>query len=126
MAVDGEKLRQIRTAKGISQEKLALMCNVNKRTIQRAERGRPIALETAAFIAEAIQVPVAALRSSQIEMFEPATKAWNDVVLVPVASGRRIVDALRSSFDAEVTYDVEPTKEKHRTFGRVCGDPRSA
>jgi transcriptional regulator with XRE-family HTH domain len=111
MALDGEKLRQIRIAKGISQEKLALMCNVNKRTIQRAEKGQPIALETAAFIADAVQVPTATLRSSQIELFEPATKAWNDVVLIPVTSGRRIVDVLRQSFEAELTFDVEPTQE---------------
>jgi len=106
MALDGEKLRKIRMAKGISQEKLALMCNVNKRTIQRAEKSAPIALETAAFIAEVVQVPPIALRAKQIELFEPTVKAWNDVVLIPVTSGRRIVDVIRSSFEAEITFDV--------------------
>jgi transcriptional regulator with XRE-family HTH domain len=111
MAIDGDKLRKIRMAKGISQEKLALMCNVNKRTIQRAEAGHPIALETAAFIAEAVQVPPATLRSSQLEMFEPTTRAWNDIVLIPVTSGRRIIDVLRTSFEAKITFDVEPTPQ---------------
>lgn len=121
MAIDGEKLRKMRTAKGISQEKLALMCDVNKRTIQRAEKGQPIALETAAFIAEAMQVPSSTLRSTQMELFEPATKAWNDVVLIPVTSGRRIIDVLRNSFEAEVTFDVEPTKENIEPLATFAG-----
>jgi transcriptional regulator with XRE-family HTH domain len=111
MALDGEKLRQMRIAKGISQEKLALLCNVNKRTIQRAERGSPIALETAAFIAEAMQVSPTSLRSNQMELFEPANKAWNDVVLIPLASGRRVIDILHQSHDAYLTFEVEPLKD---------------
>lgn len=121
MALDGEKLRQIRVAKGISQEKLALMCNVNKRTIQRAEKGHPVALETVAFIAEAVQVPSATLRSTQMELFEPTAKAWNDVVLIPVTSGRRVVDVIRQSHDAELTFDVEPTKENLEPLARLAG-----
>ncbi|MDF2235664.1 helix-turn-helix transcriptional regulator [Albimonas sp. CAU 1670] len=92
MALDGEKLRRIRQSKGISQEKLALMASVNKRTIQRAERGESVAVETAAFIAEAIGVPAASLRGSQMELFEREQKSPDEVVLVPTNSGRRIVD----------------------------------
>lgn len=121
MALDGEKLRQIRIAKGISQEKLALMCNVNKRTIQRAEKGHPVALETAAFIAEAVQVPPSTLRSTQMELFEPTARAWNDVVLIPMTSGRRVIDALRQSHDAELSFDVEPTKENLEPLARLAG-----
>ena len=120
MALDGEKLRNIRLAKGISQEKLALMCNVNKRTIQRAEKGEPIALETAAFIAEAVQIPAASLRSTRLVFLEPQTKAWNDVVLVPASSGRRIIDTLRSSFEAEISFEVEPTKQIIEPLTRIA------
>lgn len=120
MALDGERLRNIRTSKGISQEKLALMANVNKRTIQRAEKGAPIALETAAFIAEAVGVTAASLRSTQLEFFEPDKKAWNDVVLVPVNSGRRIIDALRASFESEVSFDVEPMKENIQPLAELA------
>ncbi len=119
MALDGEKLRKIRMAKGISQEKLALMCNMNKRTIQRAEKGAPIALETAAFIAEAMQVPSASLRAAQMELFEPAAKGH--VVLIPVASGRRIVDVIRTSFEAEITFDVEPTQDNLNPLAQIAG-----
>ena len=121
MALDGGKLRNIRMAKGISQERLAIMCRVNKRTIQRAEKGEPIAPETAAFIADAIEMPVAALRGAQMELFEPSTKAWNEVVLVPVMSGRRILDVLRKSFDAEITFEVEPTKANIEPLKEAAG-----
>lgn len=120
MALDGEKLRKLRTTKGISQEKLALMCRVNKRTIQRAEKGEPVAMETAAFIAEAVGVSPTSLKPVQIEMFEPTKKAWNDVVLVPTSSGRRIVDLLRQSFESELTFDVEPTTENIKPLAQLA------
>ena len=44
-----------------------------------------------------------------MELFEPASK--HDVVLIPVTSGRRIVDVIRTSFEAEITFDVEPTQD---------------
>lgn len=56
MTLDGDQLRKIRMTKGISQEKLAAMRNVNKQPIQRAESGESVAIETAAFIAEAIRL----------------------------------------------------------------------
>jgi len=120
MALDGEKLRRIRMSKGISQEKLALMCNVNKRTIQRAEKGNAIALETAAFIAEAVGTTPASLRSAQKELFEPENKAWNEVILVPISSGRRIVDTMRNSFETELTFDVEPSSENVDALARLA------
>lgn len=110
MALDGDKLRNLRAAKGMSQEKLAILANVNKRTIQRAEKGDPVGLETAAFIAEAVGVSPASLRGRQPDLFEVDKKEWDEVVLVPVNSGRRVIDALRSSYDAEISFDVEPTE----------------
>lgn len=109
MALDGEKLRRLRLSKGMSQEKLAAMANVNKRTVQRAEEGVAIALESAAFIADALGVAVLSVQSARQQ--EVVTEGPSDaVVLVPATSGRKIIDALRQSFEAEVTYDVEPTK----------------
>jgi len=87
------------------------MSNVNKRTIQRAEKSEPIALETAAFIAEALGVPPLSIRSIQMELFETSKKEANEVILVPVTSGRRIIDTLRNSFETELTFDVEPSQE---------------
>lgn len=112
MAIDGEKLRRLRETQGMSQEKLALMCDVNKRTIQRAEAGNSIALETAAFLADALNVKPDALRAPRASNDDaPKPSAWNEVVLVPTSSGRRIIDAIRLNFDASISYDVEPTTE---------------
>lgn len=121
MALDGEKLKRLRVNKGMSQEKLAAMCNVNKRTIQRAERGDPVSLDTAAFIAEAVDAPLASLRSTQLELFDPAAKPkqWDQIVLVPVHSGKRIIDTLRKSFEADIEIEVEPTKEILAPLKRV-------
>ena len=121
MALDGKKLRNIRLANGFSQEKLAAMCNVDKRTIQRAESGVPIALETAAFIAEAVSVSASTLWAVTLEQPEVAKKSWNDVILVPVNSGRRIVEILRSSFEAKITFDVEPSRENIGPLAQIAG-----
>jgi len=120
MALDGDKLRNLRAAKGMSQEKLARMANVNKRTIQRAEKGEPVGLETAAFIAEAVGVSPASLRGRQPDLFEAGKKQWDEVVLVPVNSGRRIIDALRSSYDAEISFDVEPTQDNIEPLAKLA------
>jgi len=120
MALDGEKLRNLRAAKGMSQEKLAILANVNKRTIQRAEKGDPVGLETAAFIAEAVGVSPASLRGQQADLFEVGKKEWNEVILVPVNSGRRVIDALRASFEAEVSFDVEPTQDNIEPLAQLA------
>ncbi|AWY99613.1 helix-turn-helix protein [Rhodobiaceae bacterium] len=121
MALDGEKLRNLRAAKGMSQEKLAILANVNKRTIQRAEKGDSVGLETAAFIAEAVGVSAASLRGRQPDLFDVDKKEWDEVVLVPVNSGRRVIDALRSSHDAEISFDVEPTQDNIEPLAKLAG-----
>ncbi|MGM4911021.1 helix-turn-helix domain-containing protein [Rhizobium sp. 768_B6_N1_8] len=119
MAIDGEKLRKLRTAKGWSQEKLATMSSVDRRTIQRAESGAPVALETLAFIAEAIEVPPTTLRAAQLEIFEPKERKWNDIVLPPAKSGRRIIEALMGSFEAQISFDVEPVFENVKPLAEL-------
>lgn len=117
MTIDGEKLRDIRTAKGITQEKLAAMSNLKSRTIQRAEAGHPVAPETLAFIAEALEVEPVRLRGRQGDLFEPdegtppEPQREGEVILVPCNSGRRLVEKLRSLEFAALEYDVEPTEE---------------
>jgi transcriptional regulator with XRE-family HTH domain len=88
MTVDGAKLRNLRLRKGMSQEKLGLLTNLNKRTIQRAENGQPVAIESLAFMAEALEVAPEALRGRQLELFAPGSPpkptTQGEVVLVPV------------------------------------------
>ena len=77
-------------------------------------------METAAFIAEAVGVTPASLRVLQRELIEPSNTARNEVILASVNSGRRIVDAIRTSFEAELTFDVEPTKENIEPLAQLA------
>ena len=43
------------------------------------------------------------------------------MVLVPMNSGRRIIDTVRKSFEAELTFDVEPTKENVDLLAKLAG-----
>ena len=78
MTVDGAKLRSMRVQKGMSQEKLGLITNLSKRTIQRAENGKPIAIETLAFIAEALEIEPEKLRARQLDLFSDDTPPNDD------------------------------------------------
>lgn len=58
----GQHLREIRERKGISQEKLAALAGLDRTYISKIERGeRNISIETAAKLAEALEVPVTQL-----------------------------------------------------------------
>lgn len=115
MTIDGSKLRDLRIRKGMSQEKLGLLSNLNKRTIQRAERGDPVSLETVAFIADALEVDRHALNANQLELFKsdsPLPDAQKgEVILVPVTRGSRLVNTLNSAFFAKFEYEAEPTED---------------
>lgn len=114
MIIDGTKLRELRIQKGISQEKLGLLSNLNKRTIQRAEKGDAVSLETIAFIADALETEPRALRGRQLELFNENAQTPNtqqgEVILVPVSRGTRLVNTLRSAFCAKFEYEAEPTE----------------
>ena len=59
---DGKKIRNLRIELGFSQEKLGALAGVNRRTVQRAERGELLSLDTIAFIAEALQTDPQSIR----------------------------------------------------------------
>lgn len=107
----------LRTQQGWTQDKLAMMSNVNIRTIQRAERGEHLQLENVASIAAALRVTVPALTVP--DGAADAVQAGNDgddrennaVVLRPVASGKALLDAVYESFTASLDCQVEPTAE---------------
>jgi transcriptional regulator with XRE-family HTH domain len=124
MTVDGAKLRSLRLRKGMSQEKLGLLTNLNKRTIQRAENGQPVAIESLAFMAEALEVSPEALRSRQLELFTPSgppkPTTQGEVVLVPVTRGSRLVNSLRAAFLASFEYEAEPTDENLKPLEEVA------
>lgn len=86
---------------------------MNRRTLQRAEAGEIVSSETVAFIAaelgvrpEELHIPI-----DPEDIREPEARASDAVVLVPTSSGRKIIDAVRKSFDMGFSFDVEPRKD---------------
>lgn len=54
----GERIRTLRTARGLTQEQLATEIGIDPKTISRAENGRyPISVDQIARIARALNVP---------------------------------------------------------------------
>lgn len=120
MVLDGDKLRTKRLAKGMTQDKLAALSRVETRTIQRAESGKPVAPETVAFIAAALGTRPEDLRTAQLEL-PGVSKAWNEVVLIPISSGRRIIETLQENFEATISFEVEPRKENIEPLAALGG-----
>ena len=124
MTIDGTKLRELRIQKGMSQEKLGLLSNLNKRTIQRAEKGEAVSLETIAFIADALETEPRALRGNQFELFNGSAQApdaqQGEVILVPVSRGTRLVNTLGSAFFAKFEYEAEPTEDTVELLEQVA------
>ena len=78
MICDGAKVTSLRRTQMMTQEKLAAMANVDRRTVQRIEAGEPVALETVHQVAAPLGVTAFELR---LDPDEPgpassATKAW--------------------------------------------------
>lgn len=113
----GETVTRLRTQQGMTQDKLAAMSNVSIRTIQRAERGEHLQLETVASIAAALKVTLAALSVGDDATGVPQAeddgddRESNAVVLRPVASGKALLDILYDSFTGQLGCAVEPTSE---------------
>ena len=126
MSIDGQKLRRLREAKGFTQEKLAALCNLTKRTIQRAEAGTPVALETVSFIADALDARPDEFRAAPKKENEPKPEDPDDVVLVRTASGRKVISTILRCFDVSISYDVEPTKENIEALSALSERLKSA
>ena len=105
-------MREAREARGYSQDLLAALCNVSKRTIQRAESGAPVALETASYIADALEAKAGRLHIQETRERNPSRSAErHDVVLLPTQSGKKIIEAIQRCDDTRIEYEVEPTHD---------------
>ncbi|HEV2566203.1 MAG TPA: helix-turn-helix transcriptional regulator [Microvirga sp.] len=113
MNCDGMKIKQLRENRGMTQEVLAEAAGVDRRTIQRAEEGKRLQLETLAAIASVLQVSVNDIsneRRGELEpQYDPDDK--NAVVLRRTKSGRVLLDALATSFSGSVDCDIDPTAD---------------
>lgn len=107
MKCNAEAVRLHSEKKGWSQDKLALMCDLNIRTIQRAEAGEAMNLETYSQISQALGVPLADITSEG----GGGDEDDNLVVLKRCAKGVEIVNLLDGAFAVTVNLDVEPESE---------------
>ena len=134
MLLDGTKISQMRAARGMSQETLGQLCDLSKRTIQRAENGQPINIESAAFIAEALKVQSADLsagpqkRRTEDVAFPTAT---GEVIPLLATRGTRLVEKMMDVFDLRLELEIEPVdqnvdllEELQEVLSLSLGDPR--
>lgn len=104
MKHDATKLRQIRESMGMTQDKLAILSNVSERTVQRAEAGANMRLDTLSDFAAALEIPL-----SELVLSPDDFDSSSDVSLKRARSGRTLMDDLAkagvASFDCEVDPD---------------------
>lgn len=108
----------LRVREGMTQEKLAAMSGVNIRTIQRAEKGGSVQLDTVASLAAALKVTVAELSvgegtesDGRGDEADVTTRDRNAVVLRRMTSGKALLDIICNSFSGNVDCEAEPTTE---------------
>ena len=117
MTVDADKLKRLRIEAGYSQEKLAIMANVNRRTIQRAEAGLPIGLETLSFIADALGVPLPVIRKTDLTVEETTTAEPaepNDVEEPPPAFGAKNDPSIATPLNGDTAVQPDISQMGHR------------
>lgn len=111
---NGDRVRQLRIQQSMTQEKLAAMCKVNLRTVQRAERGEGLQLDTIASLADALKVTVGELTLTVSELdgvHQSETSEGNAVVLRRISSGKALVDLIYDSFSGKLYCAAEPTED---------------
>ena len=120
MLCDRQKLKRLREQKGITQEKLAHVSGAGIRTIQRAEGGQSIRNETAAFIADALAVPITELRIEATPETVDETRD-NVITLRRVRSGKSLIEALQRSYMCRLDCDVDPDGSNIETLKAIAG-----
>jgi transcriptional regulator with XRE-family HTH domain len=98
----------------MTQEKLAAMCKVNQRTVQRAERSESLQLDTLASLAATLGVTVGELTSTDGDRDltdQPEASESNAAVLRRITSGKALIDLICGSFSAKLYCAAEPTEE---------------
>lgn len=111
---DGAKLIRLRTQLAMTQEKLAAMSNASIRTVQRAERGGQLQIETAASLAAALKITLPELSVADATVASSLGADEGDsnaVVLRPIDSGKALLEIVYDSFSGKLYCEVEPTAE---------------
>lgn len=102
MKHDALKMRLVRESMGMTQEKLAILSNVSERTVQRAEAGATMRLDTLADFAAALELPLSELA------LDPDDKEERDVGLRLVRTVRDLIDDLAKAGVAKFDCEIDP------------------
>src|SRR4029077_11411689 len=111
---NGARVRQLRVQQSMAQEKLAAMCKVNHRTVQRAERSESLQRDTLPSLVATLGVPVGELTLTDgdpNQTDQPETSESNAVVLRRITSGKTLIDLVCGSFSGKLYCAAEPTQE---------------
>jgi len=124
MRCNRQKLVQLRTSHALTQEALAGKAKLNVRTIQRAEAGDDIDLQTVQEIASALGVQPREIETDQKSDIDPPTERPFDetmaVILRPQKTGRALLDTLSDCLDCKLSYDIDLNTEMAETVNRFC------
>ena len=102
MRHDHRKLRGHRERKGITQDKLAYLAKVSLRTVQRAEAGQAVALETLNDFAAVLELPIDALVTSS------SGDGVTSVALRRAISARALLNDIERAGVAHFDCTVDP------------------
>lgn len=107
MKHDAKRLRQVRESMGMTQEKLAILASVSERTVQRAEAGHTMSLETLNDFAAALEMPLGELviDPDEINTEEP-------LGLRRVSSPRGLIEDLAKAGVAVFECEVDASREE--------------
>lgn len=107
MKHDAAKLKLLRESMGMTQEVLAIRSSVSERTVQRAEAGATVSLETLNDFAAVLEVPLSEL------VHDPDEGAADNVTaLRRVTAVRTVLDDLSRATVAVFDCDFDPTSEE--------------
>lgn len=104
MKHDATRMRMIRESMGMTQEKLAILSNVSERTVQRAEAGATMRLDTLADFAAVLEVPL-----SDLVLDTDDAGHDKDVSFRRLNTGRQILDDLAKAGVAAFDCEVDPS-----------------
>ncbi|MBZ9698186.1 MULTISPECIES: helix-turn-helix domain-containing protein [unclassified Mesorhizobium] len=117
---NGAKIRELREAAGMTQDKLAAMSRVDRRTVQRAEQGTRLQMETLSSLAAALGVLVANIIVSGVRQEDiDDLSAKSLIVLNRIRSGMMLLNIVRDSYEGTISCEAEPTPENIEALSAV-------
>lgn len=116
MKHDAAKLKLLRESMGMTQEKLAILSSVSERTVQRAEAGATMSLETLNDFAAALEIPLGEL------VYDPDEAGTDQATgLRRVTVARTLLGDLTRAGVASFNCEVDPAPAEMETVLALVG-----